>query len=733
MKPGARSDPRLLDLGWGAGASAAALAVAAVVLKLWHADLRVPFESGGDASYTSMLVKSVVEGGWYLENERLGAPFGQQLYDFPSGDDSLHLLALKLLGVFSGDWAVALNLYFLLGFVLAAATAFWVMRRFEVSRPSAAAAAVLFAVLPYHFLRGEMHLMLATYYSVPLGVYLALSVWQQRPLFGGGWKRTAGTIALAAVVASTSVYYAVFTGLLVLVAALSVAVTGRSLRRLVPGALVLAAIGTVLTLSMLPSIVHRAQNGANEQAAARKPAESDASGTSLAQLLLPTNGHRVEPLRKLRHEFVVTTPVPSEQMQALGLVASAGLLGLLAIAALSLIDPRRAQRTPPLRRHLSLGVIALLLVGAVGGFGPIWSYIASAQLRGWNRVSIFIGFMCLFLVAHVLDRAGRRLAARGAPRWVPAAGLAAVVLLGAYDQTSGAMVPRYGFVQGNFRAERDFFAAIERDLPTGAAVFQLPYQPFPEPPPQSGDAYAPMRAYLHTDDLRWSYGAMKGRDRDWQARLVEKPFEATLPALAAAGFAGIHIDRRAFADEARPEEDELRRVLGVEPRRNADNRLLFFDTRAYNQRVAAALSPAERERLRTALLKPFGISFGAGFQGETPLGADRFRWGAATTHIEIRNPAQAERTARLTGAVQTALPARATLTLKLPDGRVERLGIGPDPRRLNLLVRLRPGRNVVVFSTDAAALPGEPRNAHFRLLNPVVDDVAYEIRVPPKS
>jgi hypothetical protein len=63
-----------------------------LVLELWDADLRVPFAYSGDGTLNLMLIKSVMERGWFYDNPRLGAPDGQHLYDYPvlSGD-SLHV------------------------------------------------------------------------------------------------------------------------------------------------------------------------------------------------------------------------------------------------------------------------------------------------------------------------------------------------------------------------------------------------------------------------------------------------------------------------------------------------------------------------------------------------------------------------------------------------------------------------------------------------------------------
>lgn len=126
-----------------------------------------------------------------------------------------------------------MNVFFLLTFPLAALTAFLVMRRLGISAGAALVCASLYALLPYHFLRGETHLFLSAYYSVPLAAYLILAVLSGEPLFArrGGtraWllalasRRTLTTLTICVVVASASgsFYYAGFAVLLLGAAAL---------------------------------------------------------------------------------------------------------------------------------------------------------------------------------------------------------------------------------------------------------------------------------------------------------------------------------------------------------------------------------------------------------------------------------------------------------------------------------------------------------------------------------
>jgi hypothetical protein len=154
------------------GVALAASVVGFFALQLWRADLRVPFSSRGDSVFFAMMVKAVVEHGWYLTNAQLGAPGVLTLHDFPQAD-ALHLLTIKVLAAPSGDWALLFNVYFLLGFPLIALSAFAVLRHFRVACWPALAVSLLYAFLPSRLLIGELHLYLAVFYQVPLAVLLA--------------------------------------------------------------------------------------------------------------------------------------------------------------------------------------------------------------------------------------------------------------------------------------------------------------------------------------------------------------------------------------------------------------------------------------------------------------------------------------------------------------------------------------------------------------------------------
>jgi phosphoglycerol transferase len=227
--------------------------------------------------------------------------------------------------------------------------------------------------------------------------------------------------------------------------------------------------------------------------------------------------------------------------------------------------------------------------------------------------------------------------------------LAAVAALGVYEQTSSYFVPPYRSDAREYRSDARFVAGIERRLPPGSAVFNLPYVPFPEgyqqfPAPDQTVPYSQtvnfeydeVRGYLHSTTLRWSYGAMKGRPANWEAQLAAKPLDLALAGAAAAGFSAVVIDQRGYPGMLGPElRRELRELLGAPPTASQDGQLLFSDLRPYARRLQARHTAAQLAALRSAVLDPLRLS-------------------CSTGRLTITNPGRAAHTAALTAGVAGA-------------------------------------------------------------------------------
>jgi phosphoglycerol transferase len=216
----------------------------------------------------------------------------------------------------------------------------------------------------------------------------------------------------------------------------------------------------------------------------------------------------------------------------------------------------------------TLNIFALLLA-TVGGFSSLIALFVSGQIRAYNRISVYIGFFALFAVVLCLDRWYRRAAVSSpARRGAFLAGLGVLLGVGLFDQSARSFTPHYAGVRARYAADAAFVARIEASAGPNGKVFQLPYEPFPEPDPQVGNMgkYDHLRGYLHSKTLRWSYGSVKGRPADlWQRRLAGKPVPEMVRDLRAAGFAGIWVDRSGLTDGGAALERDLRRLLGTPP------------------------------------------------------------------------------------------------------------------------------------------------------------------------
>jgi phosphoglycerol transferase len=538
---------------------------ATIFLRLWDADARVPFSYSGDGTLNLTLTKTVMERGWFYENPALGAPSGQELYDYPvlSGD-GLHVAFFWLAGLFTDDPALVMNVFFVLTFPVTAVVTYLVLRRLTIGPEVAVVIAVLYTLTPYHFMRGEVHLFLAAYYVVPIGAYLALSVLDGRARIG---LATAGLAALVAL-ASGSFYYSAFTVLLVVVAAVLRFFASRDRRAFLPAGFVVGVILAVSLVQLAPTIVYRVANGTNEEVAKRYWFESENYSLRLTQLLLPVDGHRIDALASRKAEYTEQIPQNEGRAGTLGVVASVGFLWLLAVVLLAVVGAWSGV----IARYRGIAALSLaaVLVGTTGGLATLLA-VVWPQIRAWNRLSIFIAFFALLAVGLLLESLRPRL-----PALAFGALLGGLLVVGALDQTSSFFIPPHAGLAADYRADQSWYRSVEGQLAEGASVVQLPHEPFPEPPLGPRPIYEPAKGYLHSSDLRWSWGAMRGRPDDWSALYATQPAEELVPAAREAGFEAIVVDKLAYPDGGVSTESDLRQVLGTEPQRGPEGRYLLW-------------------------------------------------------------------------------------------------------------------------------------------------------------
>lgn len=619
------------------------LAWTAVLYRLWDASARIPiYQDRADARLIANLVKNITTRGWFEANPKLGAPYGQQLYDFPHGGETWQLVVVKAMSLVTKDYALIMNAYYIGGFVVTAVVTFLVLRHLRFGFPAASIVAVLYVFLPAHFFHEQSHLFRSSYYYAPVACLVLVWAMQWRERFlvdpeaaGQGrwlstlrwtvrsnlrWRRVLFIAVTLVFLAGTETMTTSFTMVLLAVTGIIGALRHREPARLLVTGLMVGLLGLTFLALLYPTLNYVRAYGSNELAGRRQATEQERFGLKISNMLLPAGDHRYSAMRDLGNKAQRYSPIPSEGGQALTTLGAvgfiAGLLWLIMRGWGRLPPGWRRDRRAPFDRHALLDDGALLilsstLIGTVAGLAMVLSVLGFSQVRVWNRIVLIIAFFAFAFTAHGFEQLGRWL--HGRLERVAAVPLLVVLVLGVgafglWDD--GRPAGRdYPAMKADFESDRAFVAEIERSVPDGTSVFQLPVVPFPEqPPPGTMLDYDQLRPFLQSDgSTSWSYGAVKGRpDADWQWQRVRDAVGpiGSLPGLLGMGFTGLWVDRAGYADGGTEIRTQLEAALGVAPMVSPNGRQLYFDMRPYKRGLGKTDAQLRQIASRLFLVTP---------------------------------------------------------------------------------------------------------------------------------
>jgi phosphoglycerol transferase len=713
MQPRILDNERFRSASQYLAAALLSLLIVFLLLKLYRADFKVPLHYNGDALLHSMFIKGMIEHGWYWQNPRLGAPGDLKMYDFPAVDNSAAVV-LKFLSLFSSHPIVVLNLFYLLTFPLIAISSLYVLRQFNISFGPALFGSLLYTFLPYHFMRDESHLFLSAYYFIPLVVMVLLWITSGALAAGRNRKFVLGLVICAAV-GSTGVYYPFFTCYLLLISGVASVFIHRSAKALGVAAILIGVTFATVLINASPTLVYLYKHG-DAHVTERSPAGPEIYGLKIAQLLLPITGHRVGFLNSIKKTYNENTVMTENDAAALGLVGSLGFLALLA----RLFYRRRPEEATDRSRMLDdlsvLNIFAVLLA-TIGGFSSIFGVLVFAGIRSYNRISVFIAFFSLMAVVFAFER----LQVRFVKSTVVFYAIIAVVLVVALlDQSSRDYVPQYEQIHAEYDSDRQLIQDIEAALPARSMIYQLPYVPFPEHPRVNTMVdYDHFRGYLHSQQLRWSYGAMKKREDDlWQRQTAALPVDQLVETLGFAGFGGIYLDRHGYEDNGVALESQLSSALGTPPVISRNGRLVFFNTTDYNARLHQKYSETEWQAQQERALHPIMLDWLGGFSGfeSSPDNTKTWRWCSNEGELHIHNPANRNRKIRVDLYFATGHEQFSDLTItgaSLSDN----LKINAHPQFYSKMIDIPAGETVIRFSSNAPRVnaPLDPRYLVFRV------------------
>ena len=542
------------------------LVIAAIALseyyffQLWRLDWQVPMLYGGDGIYWV----GQVQRSYGDLTASLGWPFYQPPSPYEPNYDLIYDLFVAFVGLFTKDTGVVFNLYVLVIPFANALAGYAVFRMTGMRRWLAFAFGVTFGLCPYVQQRLAGHMMLAAVEFVPFSVLLCF--WcAEDPSFGrpgkGFLRNPRNWLALAfawGIANNGAAYYPYFTCFFLCVTALCLILRDRRLSAGTPcfltiGEIVLWMIPDFfpMVLGMIAGVGSTLTNGVY-----RSPIGADIYSLRISSLLLSPNGYGWDKLARWFQRYfhlLATDEGPMYNENAYGYLGIVGVIAFLALLALLFRNhdwragreavPRLSDRLWLLGR---LNVAALLLA-SIASFGGLIG-IFLRFIRGYNRISPYIAFFALLAAGLWAEWFLRNHRGRGKALFTA---VLAVVLAYSYWEQQGLFNPKYEEVQTTWYQDAAFMEEVEQAAGEDAVVFQLPYMKnFENGSLNNMWDYTLLRGPLHSDTLRFSYGAGYGTENDvWYKETSELEPEAMVAELRAQGVAGIYLDLDGYAAE----------------------------------------------------------------------------------------------------------------------------------------------------------------------------------------
>ena len=532
-------------------------------MRLWQVNLLIPITYGGDSVFYVVLAKAIATGQWIWFNHDVGAPFGLPLAAFPQ-NITFTSAVMWIIARFTSEPGLIINLFWIVAQVATSVFCHLALRTLKISFLTSLVLSSLYALLPYAFYRNIAHVSL-TYMFVPLLAAYALDVLSAATGEARCFtpRMTALVVAACVAMGFDYVYHAFFACFFLLAAGSLGAIIEqgwRPVKRVVP---LIALIILCALVNLIPTLITWRIDGV-PAIPGKSPAEAEIYGLKIRQLLGSTF---IDMLGRN-----VTWPLETEtenKFSRFGLVIGIGYVMAIGYGLLGLVRPGKTL-------IWSAGVLTIAgtLLATIGGFGALFAFFVSPDIRAYSRISVYLGFFAVFVLGFHLDLVRTY-------RWKPAfhillGGLFAIAL---FDQGYPTRVLWAGHEPDTkaYNEERDIVGKIESD-PEINQVYQLPNVSFP-PSLARRDRieYDHGRPYLWSSHIRWSWPNLSYKYDAWLRAIGRAGSDQFIPNLVASGFNGLWIDRWGYDDTERAivEFDMVKR-LGQPTFVSSNGRYIFY-------------------------------------------------------------------------------------------------------------------------------------------------------------
>lgn len=642
----------------------------------------------------------------FTPGNRLGAPTGADWSAYPVPDRLVFVLT-GLLSRVTG-LITAINLAGALFAGLNAAAFYLCARWLRCRWEWAAALGLVFAFCNYNVRWGITLSLSQTFTLPPLVLLCAWAARRGEPAKPTRpWKILAAGLGLWLGLGNP--YLAYFAGVVAGGALLLVLLRRNPWSRKIPLLIFLGCLSGSFIASNAGYIGLRLR-GTTADALLRNPGDFQVYALRPLEWLVPPADHRVPALAEIGRTYLLQRHGTGEFFyNYLGLLGIAGLAGLLAIG-LRRVARRQWQRLDPW-----LGLAWITAFGVAGGINTWLGAMGFELFRASTRLGIFAHVWVLLFLCGWLSR--RRL-----PR--PVSVILALVVAGTacWEETPPLGDRAVGTRNlARWRLYENTTATLERILPVGASVFQLPVVPFPEAG-RTGNMpdYEHVLPYLTSTTLRFSYGHLRSAPALQWARYVSRlPAAEMVAALEQAGFSVLWLDQRAYADRGQSLIRSLH-TLGRTALAAPDPGFpvqLFRLNAAERPHSPDYADPRLAERWldeSDAAGRPLLLAL-HGWYAPEQREASRWRWATREASLGLwwdGSATQARLRFRLGG------PAGSVITLRLAGREIHRLQTGQETQEIE--IPLTHGLSTLAWRLEGSTFqPGgaDPRELGFMVEN----------------
>ena len=711
------------------------LVIIGTLLAMWRRGVGfsslIYIQAHGDGLGMYALAKGIFENPWSIWNEQLGYPNGFSVIGQP-GMNWVHFFSLWILVWIIGQPIAAVNFLFFLGFGLAVTSAWWILRFYKVRISLALVLAFSFAFIPEHWHR-QSHLYLSLYWTIPLSCfyliqinnggfanYFRLEDSRNKSIF----RASIFGIFLVFLV-QQGVYYAFFTFILTAgTFAIRLIVNRRLDRDLKVSLAILVSHATLMIGSLAIETKLASWSGTNLEAFARSQFESLLYGGLMPQLIYPWPGSSLYLASDAARQFpdaLSRLSVDGNENQIWqGLIPGLCISIAILYLVFSLVKSSKAKSLEN-SQIISIAMLVGILFYIAGGLGFILAVI-NPQIRAWNRLSFHISFLAILLVgimvSRLIDQSKEKLnRQRHLVTGLVAAVLAIVLALDSFPKGLNLDVTGYKIETNELKS---WVGSIETQTGGNCPILQLPFVSYPEMPPTlQMDIYEQFLPYLFSQDLKFTFGAMKkSKLSNWQNNLPRK-IDANLMKLAAGNdFCAITWDSLGLSPEDLNKLKDTAKSLNLDIVQSASGRWGSISLRPLSKKM----NQEEKLAFRNLLLDAPQVSAVKGLSGVEQDSLGLFSWATSSSvEISVYNPSLSSTKYTIDFLISTS-PSGMKREFQIDwQGQTKKVMIeGAEAQKISLEINLdgEEGEKIKISASGAPdSVPGDPRLFYFKLRN----------------